>query len=297
MRVVINTPNGNIGRRLATQLLERGVEVVGLSRSPDKVKDLADRGMKVIEGSVDDGAALERAFEGADAVFWLTPPVAGPDFHEVATRTAKAAAEAAKRKGVKRAVVLSSVGAQTGRGTGPVGVMLEIEQAFQAAVPNVTVLRPGFFMENFLRSADSIAKAGSIFMPAPADKKFPVVSTSDIGDKAAEVLLDAGWSGHRFVGVHGPADLTYNEAAAILSDALGKPVAYVQVTLDQARQGMLGAGMPAFLADIYLEMYGAILDGRMDAAEPRSPETTTKTTLAEFARTVLRPAVEAAAPR
>lgn len=294
MRIVVNTPNGNIGRSLALQLLEKGAKVVGIARSPGKLADLVARGLEVIEGSTDDPAVLARAFAGADAVFWLTPPAFRPDFREWTRATARAGADAVKAQGVKRVVVLSSIGAQTGPGSGPVGVLLDIEQAFNAAAPDVTVLRPGYFMENILQSVGTIAQAGSIFMPIPADKKFPMVATADIAAKGAEVLLDSKWKGHRIVGVHGPTDLTYREVASLLTEALGKPVSYVEVSVDQARQGMVGAGLPDFVADMYAEMYSAILAGRMDAAEPRSAETTTPTALLTFARETIRPAVEQA---
>jgi uncharacterized protein YbjT (DUF2867 family) len=294
MRIVVNTPNGNIGRRLTLELLEKGAKVVGIARSPGKLGDLVARGLEVVEGSTDDPAVLARAFAGADALFWLTPPAYRPDFKEWTTAAARAGADAVKAQGVKRVVVLSSLGAQNGPGTGPVGVLREIEEAFKAAAPDVTVLRPGYFMENLLRDVATIAHAGSIFAPNPADKRFPMVATADIAAKGVEVLLDPKWKGHRVVGVHGPADLTYREVAGVLTEALGKPVSYVEVSLDQARQGMLGAGMPDFVADMYIEMYGAIIDGRMDAAEPRSAETTTPTSLLTFARATIRPALEQA---
>jgi uncharacterized protein YbjT (DUF2867 family) len=291
MSIVINTPNGTIGRRLAEKLLAAGKSLTLISRSPDKVAELVKRGARLVEGSIDDAAVLERALTGAEALFWLTPPAGRPDYHTWAIGAARNAAEVVKARGVKRVVVLSSVGAQTGPGTGPVGALRDIEEAFKAASPNVTVLRPGFFMENLLRTTGTIVQAGALFMPIPGDKRVPMVATADIADKAAEVLLDPAWTGHRYLGIHGPADLSYNEAAEVLTRELGRPVRYVQVTLEQARKGMLDAGMPPFLVDIYAEMYAAIPEGRMDAAEPRSKETTTPTSLAQFAREVLKPAV------
>ncbi len=294
MSIVINTPNGNIGRRLAEKLLAAGKSLTLISRSPDKAAELVKRGARLVEGSTDDPAVLERALTGAEALFWLTPPVGQPDYHTWSIDAARKAAAVVKAQGVKRVVVLSSMGAQTGPGTGPVGPLRDVEEAFKAASPHVTVLRPGFFMENLLRTTDTLAKAGAFFMPIPADKRVPLVATADIADKAAEVLLDATWTGHRYLGVHGPADLSYTEAAEILTRELGRTVRYTQVTLEQARQGMLDAGMPPFLVDIYAEMYAAIPEGRMDAAEPRSKESTTPTTLAQFAREVLKPAVDRA---
>lgn len=292
MSIVINTPNGNIGRPLVERLLEAGRKVTVISRSADKVADLVKRGARLVEGSIEDRATLDAALTGAEALFWLTPPPTHPDFLAWAAGVARDAAQVAKARGVKRVVVLSSIGAQNGPGSGPVGALKGVEEAFTASIPDVTILRPGFFMENLLRDVPSLARAGAIYSSHPSDKKFPMVAVADIAAKAAEVLLDGAWTGHRILGVHGPEDLSFAQATAIVSEALGRPVKYVQVTLEDARKGMLGVGIPPWLADIFTEMYGAVLDGRLDPAEPRSRETTTPTPLARFARDVLKPAVD-----
>jgi uncharacterized protein YbjT (DUF2867 family) len=294
MSIVVNTPNGNIGRALVVKLLSAGHPVTVISRSPEKVADLAERGARVVKGSIDEQATLDAALAGAEALFWLSPPVPRPDYVEWAGNTARLAAARVKAHGVKRVVLVSSIGAQSGPGTGPVAALKPIEDAFQAVAPDVVSLRAGFFMENLLRDLPGLAKAGALYAANPPEKAFPWVATADIAHKAAEFLTDASWKGHRYVGVHGPQDLTYPEAASILTQALGQPVKYVRVGLSDLRNGMTGAGMPAWLADFFTEMYEAALEGRMDPAEPRSRETTTPTTLAEFASTVLKPTVERA---
>jgi uncharacterized protein YbjT (DUF2867 family) len=293
MSIVINTPTSNIGSALASRLLDAGENVTLLSREKKKVDELARRGARVVEGSFEDPALLAKALEGAEALFWLTPPPARPDYYAWATKCAKQAAAAAKKAGARRAVVLSSAGAHTGPGTGPVGPGREMENDFEAALPAVVSLRPGIFMENFLRSAETIAKSGQIFLPIPPGKRWPLVATADIADKAACWLLDRSWSGHHRVGVHGPKDLSTDEAAAIISSELGMPVKCVELTPDQARGAMQSMGMPGFVVDIIIEMYFAYIEGRLDAAEPRTPNTTTPTSLAEFARTTLVPAIRA----
>ncbi|RYZ42869.1 MAG: NmrA family transcriptional regulator [Myxococcaceae bacterium] len=296
MSIVINTPNGNIGRPLVEKLLQAGRKVTIISRTPEKVADLAKLGARVVQGSIDEKATLDAAFQGAEALFWLSPPLARPDFVTWAQEAGKQAAALVKAHGVKRVVVLSSVGAQNGPGTGPVSVLKPVEEAFKAAAPNVTSLRAGFFMENLLRDVGGIAHAGAIYNALSPDKAFPMVAVADIASKAAEVLLDASWTGHRELGVHGPKDITYPEAAAVLTQALGRPVKYVQVRVADLHAGMTNAGVPTWMADSFAEMYQALVDGRMDAAEPRSKDTTTPTTLAQFATTVLKPVVEKARP-
>jgi uncharacterized protein YbjT (DUF2867 family) len=276
------------------ELLSTGHEVTVISRTPEKVADLAKLGARVVQGSIDEQATLDAALAGAEALFWLSPPVPRPDYVEWASNTARLAAARAKAHGVKRVVIVSSIGAQSGPGTGPVAALKPIEEAFQAAAPDVVSLRAGFFMENLLRDLPSLAKTGALYAVNPPEKSFPMVATADIANKAAQYLTDASWKGHRYVGVHGPQDLTYPQVASILSQSLGKPVQYVRVGLSDLHNGMTGAGMPAWLADVFTEMYGAVLEGRMEPAEPRTSETTTPTTLAEFATLVLKPAVERA---
>ncbi|MEM9489074.1 MAG: NmrA family NAD(P)-binding protein [Myxococcota bacterium] len=295
MSIVVNTPTGNIGRALVTRLLDAGEAVTVISRNPAKVADLAERGVRVVEGSTDDPAVLDRAFAGAHSLFWLTPPAYQPRFYDWAVSIAAAAADAAVRHKIERVVVLSSVGAHSGPGTGPVSPMLAIEDTFRSALSNVLALRPGFFMENLLRSLDTLAGQSAIIQPIAADKKMPMVATRDIARVAADNLIAARWTGHRILGVHGPADLDHNQVAALVGEALGRPVSFMPVTVDQAREAMAGMGMPEFLVELFAEMYEAMADGRMNPAEERSAETTTETSLVEFARDVLAPALAQAA--
>jgi uncharacterized protein YbjT (DUF2867 family) len=292
MSIVINTPTSNIGRALAVRLLDAGESITILSRDKKKVEELHRRGARVVEGSFEDPALLAEALKGAESLFWLTPPPARPDYYDWAVKCARQAATIAMKAGVRRAVVLSSMGAHTGPGTGAVGPAREMENEFEAKLPAVVSLRPGIFMENFLLSADMIARAGQIFVPIQPGKRWPLVATTDIAAKAACWLLDRGWSGHHRVGVHGPKDLSTDEAAAIISSVIGKPVQCINATLDQARGALTGMGMPHFVVDLIIEQYVAFRDGRLEPAEPRTPDTTTPTTLAEFTRTTLVPAIK-----
>ena len=299
MKIVINTPAGNVGRLVTDQLLQAKEEVVIISRHPEKVADLVARGASLVEGSIDDPLVLDRALNGADALYWANPTIPRPDYADWSARAAQTAADAVKRNDVKRVVVLSTWGAQHGPGAGPIGDMLTIETAFRAAAPQVTILRSGLFMEDFVtipnpfNHIDAIAAQGTIFGPLDPAKKLPMVATCDIGEKAVEVLRDTRWSGFRIIGVHGPEDLDLASVARIISEAIGRPVKYVQVPLDQVKQGMLDIGMPGSFVEYLMEEYIELAAGRADPAEPRSAETTTRTSLLAFSREMIKPAVEA----
>jgi uncharacterized protein YbjT (DUF2867 family) len=296
MKIVINTPAGNIGRVVANQLLDAMHEVIVISRHPANCAQLVERGAHLVEGSIDVPAVLNSAFAGAQALFWVTPfAFDRPDYVNWALRLARTAADAARRHGLQRVVLISSVGAQHEHGVGPIVCCKPTETALAEAVPNVCSLRAASFMENFLAHVPTIAAQGAFYTPHPTDSPMPMVATRDIAAKAVQMLLDTSWSGMRIEGVHGPEDISHATAARIIGEAIGRPVRHVVVSPEDARQAMIGQGLPAFAADLLADMYQGCREGRMVPAEPRSPETTTPTTLRRFAAEVLCPAVQAAA--
>jgi uncharacterized protein YbjT (DUF2867 family) len=295
MRIVVNTPAGNIGRVVVERLLEAKHKVVVISRHPEKVAAATANGATLLRGSIDEDAVVERALEGADALFWLTPITFEPvDYMAWAKDIANRAASAARRHGVRRAVVISSIGAQHDSGVGPVSCNPVIEKAFTTALPNVTVLRPGSFMENLLQHVGTIAQAGTMYTRYPASLKIPWIAARDIAESAVRALTDEGSKGSQMLELQGPEDLHQLQVASIVSEGIGRPVTAVEVTEEQAKQGMVGAGMPSRFADLLLEMYAALASGRMQRTQARNAATSTPTTLLTFARQVIRPAVDAA---
>lgn len=290
MRVVINTPSGKIGSIVAERLLDAGEEIVIISRHPEKLTGLISRGADLVEGSIDDLSVLDTAMKDADSLFWLTPPeYRRPDFIQWTEGIARTAAATAGNNGIRRAIIISSAGAQAGPAAGPAGALLNVENAFTDALPHVTILRCGLFMENFIHDLPTIINSGTIFGYLPTGEKFPFVATKDIAGKAADLFLHGPWNGARILGVHGPEHLTPTLAAAIIGQGIGQSVKYEEITTEQARKGMLETGAPTFLADMLTNMIAAAKTGTTYPAEPRTEDTTTPTTLLDFARTILKP--------
>jgi uncharacterized protein YbjT (DUF2867 family) len=90
--IVVNTPTSNIGRTLSARLLDAGERVTVLSRDKKKVDEFFHRGARVVEGYFEEPALLAEAFESAEALFWLTPPPARPDYYAWAVKCAQQAA-------------------------------------------------------------------------------------------------------------------------------------------------------------------------------------------------------------
>ncbi len=294
MRIAVTAPTGNVGRPLVERLLEAGAgpDLVLLARHPEKLAHAAARGAAIRAGSLQDAAFVAEATRGADVLFWLTPPnYAAPDLRAYYGALGRSAAAVIEANRIPRVVHLSSIGAQLERGTGPIVGLHDVEAMLDAACPNVTHLRPAAFFQNFLWQIPSIKGMGAIFMPVAGSARGPMVDTRDIAAVAAGRLLDGAWTGRSTRGLHGPADVSYDEAAAIFSAAAGRRIAHVQITPEQAREALQGMGMSPGAAGAMLDLYRGVNDGTIVSEEPRSPETSSPTTLADFAREILAPAL------
>jgi uncharacterized protein YbjT (DUF2867 family) len=293
VRTVINTPSGKIGAIVAERLLDAGKAITIISRHPDKVTALFKRGARLVEGSIDDLSVLDTAMKDADSLFWVTPPdYQRPDYIHWVEGIATTAAAIAANNNIERAIVLSSAGAQAGPAAGPIGALLTVENAFKEALSRVTVLRAGYFMENFIADIPTIVNNNTIFGYLPSGEKLPMVATRDIADKTAHLLLYGQQEGFHILGVHGPEHLTPPLAAAIIGQGIGQSVNYEETSTQQVRKGMLATNIPLYLADMLTNMITAVKAGHTYTAEPRTPDTTTGTALLEFSRTILKPAIQ-----
>jgi uncharacterized protein YbjT (DUF2867 family) len=294
MRAVVTTPTGNIGRPLSQELLDRGVEVTLLARNPEKVRPLAERGARVEVGDLEDRDFVTRTTAGAEVLFWLTPPnYATDDLRRYQQALGRNAAQAVRENAIPRVVHLSSIGAHLESGTGPILGVHDNEGMLDDTPASVTHLRPAYFMENYLLSLETIRSMGSVFMPIRGSVSIPMIATRDIAAAAAECMLDTSWTGRKVWGLHGPRDLSFDEAARILSEELGRPVEHVTISPDRAREAMTETGIPARLAETFLELYASVDAGELRSEMPRSEGTTTPTEFSAFVREVLKPAAGA----
>lgn len=297
MRIAVTTPTGHVGSAVAHFLLDTygDVRVKLLCRRPEKVRPLVLRGAEIAVGSQDNADYLIKATEDVDALFWATPPGYGSDnVRAFQNRLGTSAAAAIRANGIPRVVNLSSLGAYLSTGVGPIGGLHDVEGLLSDAAENVTHLRPGFFFENLLWQVESIRNWGGITLPLSGSRLLPMIAARDIGRVAAERLADPAWTGQHEQELHGPEDLSMEDVAEILSDVLDRNIAYVKCSQVQMRQFLLDQALSENAADSLLEMYEAAESGRLKPAQPRSEESTTPTTLAEFAHDVLLPAVSSA---
>lgn len=295
MKIVVTTPTGHVGSTLVPLLMDAGAEVRLIARSFDKpsVRRAMARGAAIYVGSLDEPNLLARAFSGADAVFWLTPPsYEAKDLVARYVELGSTAASAIRSARVPYVVHCSSFGAHLDTPPGPIRGVRRVEQMLDATGASVTHLRPAYFMDNDLWAIGSIRAARSIFLPLPGPLSIPRIATRDVAQAASRALLEPH-SGVRAIELEGPAHASFDEDAAAIGRAIGGPVAHVQVSESDAREAMLRMGMTGDAVERVLELYRALADKTLGGAPPTKPHRTS-TTLDDFAREVFAPAFAAA---
>ncbi len=277
---------GHIGTALTHALLAKGHEVRALGRDAAKLAALAAKGAKTRSAAFDDSKALADAFRGADAVFAMIPPsYAEDDFGGYQDRAGTAIAQAIKSSGVKRAVSLSSTGAQHAEGTGPIkGLHRQEERLNAAGGLDVVHLRPSYFMENHFWSIGTIKSAGINGSPIAPNLPIPQVATQDIAARAAELLDRLEFKGSTVHEFGGPRDLTMTEATAVLGRAIGKPdLKYVPFPYPDAEKAMLGMGMKPGIVSLMIEMQRGMNEGRVAMEKPLTATQRGATSIEDFA--------------
>ncbi len=283
---VVTGATGKTGRVVAEALLAAGADVQVVGRSEGRLRPLVEMGAQPFVGSLDDAQTMSIAFSGAVGVYCMIPPrLEVRDFPAWQRAVGESLAAAVHEAGVNYVVFLSSVGAQHTEGTGPVaGLRREEDRLNRLTGVNVLNLRAGFFMENFFAQIDVIRGMGVVGLPMEGDRPCPLIAAKDIGQYAAERLLQKDFSDKCTRELLGPRDMTMSEATRVLGAAIGKPdLEYVQFPFEDAQQALLGMGLSASGASTLLQLYRGFNDGLVVATEERSPENTTATTLEEFA--------------
>jgi uncharacterized protein YbjT (DUF2867 family) len=291
--IVITTPAGQIGRQVLGSLLQSGEQLRVIARDRSQLPAEVRGDLDIVEGSHGDAAVVDKAFAGADAVFWLVPlDPRAPSVDAAFAGFTRPAAEAFNRHGVGRVVGVSMLGrgtpwaAQAGFVTGS----LAMDDLIAASGVAYRALTNPYFMEDTARQAESIKDKGLFTSPIAGDRKLPTVATRDIAAAASRLLLDASWSGAGEVPLLGPEDLSYNDMAEIMSQVLGTDVRFEQITFEAYKDRFVRLGTSDAMAQGYTDMAWAKNEG-LDNGVQRTPENSTPTSFRQWCDEVLKPTV------
>ncbi|MEV0088188.1 NAD(P)H-binding protein [Saccharopolyspora sp. NPDC050642] len=286
-KIVVTTPTGHVGSRVLRLLLQAGVRPTLLMREPAKLDAATRDRVDVVQGDQGDADFVLRATKGADRLFWVDPPTPDDDPAAGYARMGANAARAVRENGIARTVFLSSVGAEKRHGAGEIDGLARTEEQLDATGADVLHLRCGYFFTNLLMELEGL-REGVLRTPWPLDFSMSWVDPRDIGDVVAARLLSDGWSGRRVQAVHGPEDLTFQQVAEILSNAVGREVRAERISDDEFRASLRSAGLSSGQVEGIVGMSTGLRENFVPE-DKRSILTTTPTALGAWAHAHLRP--------
>ncbi|MEV6313787.1 NAD(P)H-binding protein [Streptomyces sp. NPDC051776] len=255
--ILVTGATGKVGRNVVEELREAGVAVRALAREPAAAEFDARAGVdvEVMRGDLTDPRSLVPALRGVDAVFllwpFLTTKAAPPVLEVIGEHT-------------RRIVYLSSQGVRDDGAVqaDPINAFhAEMERLIERSGLERTVLRPTGFASNALGWAEQIRERDVVRQPF-GDLARPLIHERDIAAVAARALAQPGHRGRTYV-LTGPRSLTTREQTDAIAEAIGRPLAFEEMPMEEARASMLAQGLPAEVADGMLAAHAEMM---------RSPE-------------------------
>lgn len=266
MKITITGSLGHIGKPLTQELVQKGYTVTVISSNPEKQKDIEAIGAISAIGSLEDVDFITSSFAGADVVYCMVPPGNyfdhSLDLLGYYRKLGNNYAKAIKQTGVKSVVNLSSIGGHLDKGNGILLGAHHVENILKELSSDVAIthIRPTEFYYNLLPQVHSAKNNGFIASNIGNEVVNSWVSPTDIASAiAAEITIPLTGRKVRYVASE---ELTYNELASVLGEAIGKPdLKWVKLTDEQMLDGLIAVGMQPKIAAGLTEMYAAVNSG------------------------------------
>jgi uncharacterized protein YbjT (DUF2867 family) len=232
--ILITGVTGHQGGAVAHALQGSAFHLRGLTRKPDseRAAALARLGVDIVSGDLDDEATLRQALAGAWGVFGVqNAQEAGVEKEEAqGNRLARLALKA----GVEHFVYTSVGSAHKQTGIPHFDSKWHIEETVRGLrFPSHVILRPVFFMENLV--APFSLQGSTLAVALGPGTELQMIAVDDIGWFGARAFTDAAALNRREIDLAGDVR-TMSESAEILSEALGRPIAFAQTPIEQVRK-------------------------------------------------------------
>jgi NAD(P)H dehydrogenase (quinone) len=239
MSIAVTGATGHLGRLVVERLKEKlpAGEIIALARSPEKAADL---GVEVRTANYDKPETLGPALAGIDTLLLISASEVGK--REAQHRNVIAAAKTA---GVKRIVYTSLLRADTSP-LSLAGEHLATEEALKASGIPVTILRNGWYTENYTASIPG-ALAGGAFIGSAGEGRISGATRADYADAAVVAATSSGQEGRTYE-LAGDEAWTLGELAAEISRQTGKTIPYRDLPESEYAAALESFGLPAALA-------------------------------------------------
>ncbi|MFF0808544.1 SDR family oxidoreductase [Streptomyces albogriseolus] len=256
MSIVVTGASGKLGRHVVEQLLEKvpAGQVTAVVRDPERVADLAERGVRVAVADYNAPETFDGLFAAGDKVLLIS----GNEFDKGRVRQHSAVIDAARAAGVALLAYTSAPGSLTAtladdhRGT---------ERALlDSGVPYV-LLRNGWYHENYTENLAPVLEHDAV-VAAAGEGRISSASRADYAAAAVAVLTGEGHENTTYE-LGGDEAWSFAEYAAELSRQTGREIVYTPVTPEALTGILTGAGVPEPMAAVFAGVDAAIAEGQL----------------------------------
>ncbi len=218
--ILITGATGRTGKEAATLLAAKGVKVRALVRNPDKAAGLKAAGVELAVGDASDATAVRAALQGVEKIAVILPN------GEKQLAMEKHLTDLAAAAGVKHILKVSSVESVAGAPNPVHRTHWDSEQHIRASGKPWTMVRPSFYLQNFLGNAATIKAENKFYYPF-GDRGGAVMTDSrDVGYFIAHVFTTPGHENKSY-DITSHDRMNFHEAAAVISKELGRKIDYV----------------------------------------------------------------------
>jgi NAD(P)H dehydrogenase (quinone) len=243
-KLLVTGAAGNLGRQVVEQLLAANAgHVIATTRTPEKLADLAKRGVEVRQADFTKAESLTKAFAGAERLLLISTGDLFPEGLRLSQH--RNAVKAAVEAGVQHVVYTSAPAPHPT----PKGSLIDdhywTEQALAASPLGWTILRHHIYTDFLVGTLATALKHG-VLANSAGDGGNAYVTRFDCA-RADAAALAADFNGRRILDVTGPAPVTPTELAAIASEIAGKPLKYQALSRAEHEKLLAGVGLPPFL--------------------------------------------------
>jgi NAD(P)H dehydrogenase (quinone) len=256
MTIVVTGATGYLGKLIVEGLLREGVspsDIVAGGRNADKLAALAELGVRTARIDYTDAASLSAAFAGADTLMLVSGSEVG---QRVDQHTA--AIEAAVAAGIGR-VVYTSAPAATNTKLAVAPEHKVTEELLLASGLVTTMLRNGWYTENYVQTANQARESGTVISSA-GDGRVASASRVDYADAAVAVLTGEGHDGLTYE-LTGDVAWSFYDLAAAISSVIGRDVVYTPVSTEEYLDILKAAGIDEGTAGFVVALDTNIRDG------------------------------------
>ncbi len=289
--VLVTGGTGNVGSQALKSLLaNKSLKVRALVRHAAKAQWIADLGGELVEGDLNDSAAVGRAMADVQTLVLIAPP------HVRASEQAGKLLAIAKQAGVQKIVRLSAIKAGENGPTDNTRQHAITERAIRESGMRYVILRPNYFMQNLLGNLGSIVGEGKLYA-GMGDGAVALIDARDVGDALAAAVLTDKFDGS-VLELSGPKSIHHSGVAAAIGKALGRNVAYVAVPPEAAGEAVRAFGLDDWTVQVIVDYSRAYSNGFGDLVTDAVQSLTghAPRDIDTFAREVISPVVKSMAP-